>query len=145
MDAGAIDLDRQLALNRVLGSSMSRVAPAAIAAFVEALDAEDGMGTASELDDLDLSQIIQAMRLTLPMLDRTIGLVWRRHLASAARRAVLAAALTTSTPAPSWSGSPIWSTSPNVPNNSMRPTWPPPWRGLTTWPSTPCPPSADGW
>lgn len=91
MDAGAIDLDRQLALNRVLGSSMSRVASAAIAAFVEALDAEDGMGTASELDDLDLSQIIQAMRLTLPMLDRTIGLVWRRHLASAARRAVLAA------------------------------------------------------
>ena len=66
---------------------MSRVASAAIAAFVEALDAEDGMGTASELDDLDLSQIIQAMRLTLPMLDRTIGLVWRRHLASAARRA----------------------------------------------------------
>lgn len=90
MNAGAIDLDRQLALNRVLGSSMARVASAAIAAFVEALDSEDGIRSAAEVEELDLAQVIQAVQLTLPMLDETIGLVWRRHLASAARRTVLA-------------------------------------------------------
>ncbi len=92
IDAGAIDLERQLALNRVLGSSMARVASAAVTTFVEALTVEGGLGSeGATIDDLDLDQMVEAVRITLPMLDQTLGLVWRRHLASAAQRSVLAA------------------------------------------------------
>ncbi len=91
IDAGAIDLERQLALNRVLGSAMARVASAAVAAFVEALTVEGGLGSeGATIDDLDLAQMVSAVQITLPMLDQTLGLVWRRHLASAAQRTVLA-------------------------------------------------------
>jgi adenylate cyclase len=91
IDAGAIDLERQLALNRVLGSSMARVSSAAVAAFVEALTVEGRLSAeGSTIDDLDLAQLVDAVKITLPMLDQTLGLVWRRHLASAAQRAVLA-------------------------------------------------------
>ncbi|MEZ5383120.1 MAG: GNAT family N-acetyltransferase [Microthrixaceae bacterium] len=93
LQAGIVTEERQLALNRVLGSALARVASAAVATFMEALSAEvDTPNGDITVADLDLHQLDEAMALSLPLMDQTLALVWRRHLAGAARRAVMATA-----------------------------------------------------
>jgi len=87
-DLGVADLDVALQLARVLGRSMARVADAQVASMRERIEGQLREHGASEAEVAEA--VTRVLELLLPTLDQFIVDAWRRHLAAAAKRTIMA-------------------------------------------------------
>jgi adenylate cyclase len=85
LSAGVIDDATQVAMTRAMGQALARLADWHVGAVTDAI-ANDGGA-------VDVDQAASAARDLVPVLERLITYIWRRHLAAAAER-VLASGVT---------------------------------------------------
>lgn len=82
---GVVDPGLALQMARVIGSSMSRVANAQIAALAGRVVTEAAEAAAAAPGDMDVPLLVRT-ELILDVMPRIMDYVWRRHLADEARR-----------------------------------------------------------
>ena len=80
VESGIIDDDAQLSVTRAMGQSLSRLADWQVATITEAFNPE-------QLTPQDATAVAREL---VPVMERLIGYVWRRHLAAMAARAYAA-------------------------------------------------------
>jgi len=79
--SGVIDSSAEIGVTRAMGQSLSRLANWQVATIVEAFGQDQQQA-------LPPDQAATVARTLVPVMERLIGYVWRRHLAAAAGRAV---------------------------------------------------------
>jgi len=77
VDSGVLDEEAQLSVTRAMGQSLSRLAEWQVATITDAL------AQAEPLKDQDPAVVAREL---VPVMERLIGYVWRRHLAATAGR-----------------------------------------------------------
>jgi adenylate cyclase len=87
-ELGVTDLDVALQLARVIGRSMARIADAHVASLRERVEATLREQGATETEVTEA--VTGTLELLLPKLDQFLLNAWRRHLAAATRRSVMA-------------------------------------------------------
>lgn len=79
VERGVIEAETQVAMTRAMGQSLARLAEWQVAALTQALAGDAQVGEDNAL---------AAARELVPVMERLIGYVWRRHLAASTGRAL---------------------------------------------------------
>ena len=91
-DLGVTDFDVALQLARVIGRSMARIADAQVASMRERVEPQLRAEGAGETEIAEA--VTNVLELLLPTLDQFLVDAWRRHLAAAAKRTIMATVAT---------------------------------------------------